>query len=171
MKLEIRIQWAFVLVFSIVLVSSISAVTYFSSKGVFDAQITYVNDQKLPHSIILNLDSKVEDSLEYDIEVIYKRENLVVGSKKIMCQRDCEAKIELKKSFFDTNQVIIRAEYDGKYYEQKLEFELEETKKNKVYIQAGAGIVADSDPKREFNETKDKASALIEALSIALDIK
>jgi len=44
-------------------------------------------------------------------------------------------------------------------------------KKNKVYIQAGAGIVADSDPKREFNETKDKASALIEALSIALDIK
>lgn len=44
-------------------------------------------------------------------------------------------------------------------------------KKDKVYIQAGAGIVADSDPKREFNETKDKAGALIEALSIALDIR
>ncbi len=41
---------------------------------------------------------------------------------------------------------------------------------NKVYIQAGAGIVADSDPEREFYETKDKAGALLQALSVALDI-
>jgi len=43
-------------------------------------------------------------------------------------------------------------------------------KKDKVYIQAGAGIVADSNSEKEFNETKDKAGALIEALGIALDI-
>ena len=40
-----------------------------------------------------------------------------------------------------------------------------------VYIQAGAGIVADSDPAREFEETKNKAGALVEALSVALEIK
>jgi anthranilate synthase component I len=39
-----------------------------------------------------------------------------------------------------------------------------------VYIQAGAGIVADSDPSREFEETKNKAGALVEALSVALEI-
>ncbi|MEX0646503.1 MAG: anthranilate synthase component I [Balneolaceae bacterium] len=39
-----------------------------------------------------------------------------------------------------------------------------------VYIQAGAGIVADSDPAREFEETKNKAGALVEALSVALEI-
>ncbi len=39
-----------------------------------------------------------------------------------------------------------------------------------VYIQAGAGIVADSDPAKEFEETKNKAGALIEALSVALEI-
>jgi anthranilate synthase component I len=39
-----------------------------------------------------------------------------------------------------------------------------------VYIQAGAGIVADSDPAKEFDETKNKAGALVEALSVALDI-
>ena len=44
-------------------------------------------------------------------------------------------------------------------------------KKDKVYIQAGAGIVADSDPKKEFEETQNKAGALIEALSVALDIQ
>ena len=39
-----------------------------------------------------------------------------------------------------------------------------------VYIQAGAGIVADSDPQKEYEETKSKAGALVEALSVALSI-
>jgi anthranilate synthase component 1 len=41
---------------------------------------------------------------------------------------------------------------------------------DKVYIQAGAGIVADSNPDMEFEETRNKAGALIEALSVALAI-
>jgi len=41
---------------------------------------------------------------------------------------------------------------------------------SKVYIQAGAGIVADSDPEKEYLETKNKAGALVEALSVALEI-
>lgn len=40
----------------------------------------------------------------------------------------------------------------------------------RVFIQAGAGIVADSDPATEFTETKNKAAALVEALSVALEI-
>ena len=42
--------------------------------------------------------------------------------------------------------------------------------KSKVYIQAGAGIVADSDPEKEYIETQNKAGALVEALSVALSI-
>jgi len=42
---------------------------------------------------------------------------------------------------------------------------------NKAYIQAGAGIVADSDPTKEYEETQNKAGALIQALSVALDIQ
>ncbi len=41
----------------------------------------------------------------------------------------------------------------------------------KVYIQAGAGIVADSNPHNEFVETQNKAGALVQALSVALDIQ
>ena len=37
----------------------------------------------------------------------------------------------------------------------------------RAYIQAGAGIVADSDPSAEYQETCDKASALISALGMA----
>jgi anthranilate synthase component I len=40
-------------------------------------------------------------------------------------------------------------------------------KNNKVFIQAGAGIVADSDPITEYEETQNKAKALIKAVSLA----
>ena len=40
-------------------------------------------------------------------------------------------------------------------------------KDGKAYVQAGAGIVADSDPSAEYRETCDKASALIRALKMA----
>jgi len=36
-----------------------------------------------------------------------------------------------------------------------------------VYVQAGAGIVADSDPHREYEETINKAKALVRAIEIA----
>ena len=35
---------------------------------------------------------------------------------------------------------------------------------NDVYFQAGGGIIADSDPAAEYDETIDKARALIRAL-------
>ena len=40
-------------------------------------------------------------------------------------------------------------------------------KGRKAYFQAGAGIVADSDPHREFEETVNKATALRTAVSLA----
>ena len=38
------------------------------------------------------------------------------------------------------------------------------TKKNKCYVQAGAGIVADSKPLNEYKETINKAKALLKSL-------
>jgi len=39
-------------------------------------------------------------------------------------------------------------------------------KENEVFIQAGAGIVADSDPEREYKETENKVKALIRAVEM-----
>ena len=36
-----------------------------------------------------------------------------------------------------------------------------------AYVQAGAGIVADSNPAAEYEETRDKARAVIRALELA----
>jgi anthranilate synthase component 1 len=39
--------------------------------------------------------------------------------------------------------------------------------KGKAYVQAGAGIVADSDPAMEFEECMNKAKALLRAVEMA----
>lgn len=41
---------------------------------------------------------------------------------------------------------------------------------SEIYIQAGAGIVADSNPENEYQETLNKAKALVEALNVALKL-
>ena len=38
-------------------------------------------------------------------------------------------------------------------------------KDKKIYVQAGAGIVADSNPKNEYKETVNKAKALLKAIN------
>ena len=38
---------------------------------------------------------------------------------------------------------------------------------NDAYIQAGAGIVADSVPEREYEETLNKAKGLLKAIELA----
>ena len=43
-------------------------------------------------------------------------------------------------------------------------------KDKSMYVQAGAGIVADSNPESEYQECKSKASALFNAAQDALDI-
>jgi len=40
-------------------------------------------------------------------------------------------------------------------------------RRGKAYVQAGAGIVADSDPQKEFEECMNKAKALIRAVEMA----
>ncbi|MCX5827033.1 MAG: chorismate-binding protein, partial [Deltaproteobacteria bacterium] len=40
-------------------------------------------------------------------------------------------------------------------------------KDKRIYIQAGAGIVADSDPDAEYQETKSKAAGMLRAIRLA----
>ena len=44
-------------------------------------------------------------------------------------------------------------------------------KNDRVYIQAGGGIVADSDPGAEYEESVNKARAMIRALSAAREFE
>ena len=69
--------------------------------------------------------------------------------------------------FEDINEIFEATRYHSLIIEKKtLPKDLEiiaETKNKKLYIQAGGGIVYDSDPEKEYQETINKANALIAA--------
>jgi len=44
-------------------------------------------------------------------------------------------------------------------------------KNDRVYVSAGAGIVADSIPEKEYNESQNKARAMFEALERAQEVE
>jgi anthranilate synthase component 1 len=44
-------------------------------------------------------------------------------------------------------------------------------KNGRVYIQAGGGVVADSDPAAEYEESVNKARAMVRALAAARDFE
>ncbi len=116
--------WTGIVFFMLVLVGTISAVTYLNSNGVFDASVIYVNDMKLPYSVIIGLENNVNSELKYNIEVIYIKENLVVESKTLNCAGSCETKIEFRRVFFGDYKVLITAKHDGKNYRKRLTFTL-----------------------------------------------
>lgn len=113
------------LLFLIFLITSLSAVTYLSSEGVFDAKITYVNNVKLPYSVILSVEGLVDQKINYEIEVIYDKLNLVVSSETIDCIGKCEVKLPLRKIFFDEYSIVIRSRINGKFYEKLIYFDLQ----------------------------------------------
>lgn len=73
MKADLKRELVFLISLVIFIISSLSAVTYFNSSGIFDADIIYINDDKLPYNVILGLETQVESDLDYNIEIIYKK--------------------------------------------------------------------------------------------------
>ena len=112
----------------IIIISSISAITYFNSEDIFDAKVTYINNQKIPYSIILNLKNKINQDLDYSVEILYSKKNLVVATDKFNCKNECERKLIINKIFFDKYKVIITTKFEGKYYKKELNFKLEKSK-------------------------------------------
>ena len=43
--------------------------------------------------------------------------------------------------------------------------------KRKVFVRSGAGIVADSDPEKEFQECINKAKASLKALEVSQEVE
>jgi len=114
-----------IIVFVLILVGTISGVNYFSSEGIFDAKILGVNNDKSPFSVSLEIDTKVSEKLTYELEVIYKRENLVIGRDYLSCKGICGDELILSKAFFDEHELVIRTNYNGKLYEKKIDFDFD----------------------------------------------
>ena len=66
---------------------------------------------------------------------------------------------------FEESKSLFSSLMEGKFNESAIIEILEALiKNNKFYVQAGAGIVADSKPEKEYAETINKAKALMKAV-------
>jgi hypothetical protein len=123
MKLKFKLfeDWTIVFFIIIILVSTISGIKYFDSQEVFDAKILQQN-QLGEFSIDLQIENKINTQLDFEIETIYKRGNIVIDTQSVRCNSICDSTIVIDKIFFDKYDIIIKTFYEGRGYQKKLSF-------------------------------------------------
>ena len=129
--------------------------------------------QILRYSKIMHIFSEVEGELKDGLDAFDAVESLrpagtLSGAPKI---RACQIIDELEKTPRGVyGGALGYVDFNGNL-DTCIAIRMAVKKGNKVYVQAGAGIVADSDPKSEYLETYNKALAVINAVKNAGEVE
>lgn len=129
--------------------------------------------QILRYSKIMHICSEVEGELKDGLDAFDAVESLLPagtlsGAPKI---RACQIIDELEKTPRGVyGGALGYVDFNGNL-DTCIAIRMAVKKGNKVYVQAGAGIVADSDPKSEYLETYNKALAVINAVKNAGEVE
>ena len=129
--------------------------------------------QILRYSKIMHICSEVEGELKDGLDAVDAVESLLPagtlsGAPKI---RACQIIDELEKTPRGVyGGALGYVDFNGNL-DTCIAIRMAVKKGNKVYVQAGAGIVADSDPKSEYLETYNKALAVINAVKNAGEVE
>ncbi|MCA9497236.1 MAG: DNRLRE domain-containing protein [Nanoarchaeota archaeon] len=125
-----------ILIFCTIFLSSlVFSVTYSPSKNVFNGKIIDIYDTGDYNYILdLELNNLIDGEFKYDVEIIYSKENLVVGKEAFTCPKTCSKSVNIEKTFFGDYEIHIRAKSNKNYYEKNLEFSLKQEEKNKYQI-------------------------------------
>ncbi|MDA3854768.1 MAG: hypothetical protein PF569_00815 [Candidatus Woesearchaeota archaeon] len=126
MNLNFLKKLILVLITTLIFFSTINSVNYNPSNNIFDSEIIDVFDiGDYEYYVNLNIETLIDKNLDYDIEILYDSENLVVGSNSFSCSSYCERNIQISKVFFGNYKIIIRTKYNNKYYEKILNFKID----------------------------------------------
>ncbi|MEM6603811.1 MAG: chorismate-binding protein, partial [Pseudomonadota bacterium] len=122
------------------------------------------------YSHVMHIVSNVEGILKEDydfLDAIFTAlpAGTVSGAPKIRAMEIINELEPEKRSFYAGGIGYFSGNGDGDF---ALMLRTGLIKDQKLYIQAGAGVVADSVPEKEYTETVNKAGALIKAAAIAL---
>lgn len=92
----------------------------------FDSKITYINGDKAPYYVLLEVNNFDGLETDYQFEILYPKKNLVIGSEQIICSQEiCEVKVFLKKAFFEDLEVVVSGKRGSSFQSQNLDFLLE----------------------------------------------
>ncbi len=113
--------------------------------------------------IVSNVTGTLKESVRFrDLLKALFPGGTISGCPKIRCLEIIDALEPVRRHFY--TGALGYVSRDGKM-DFNLLIRTALVKNKRVYIQAGAGIVADSDPSREYEETIHKAQALLETFS------
>ena len=120
------------------------------------------------HHIVSNIQGRVKSSVgPVDIIQSLFPGGTITGCPKIRCMQIIDELEPVRRSIYTGS--IGYMEYNGNM-DFNIVIRTILKMKNKLFFQAGAGIVADSVPGREYYETLHKAAALIEAITKQGDV-
>ena len=120
------------------------------------------------YSHVWHIVSKVTGELREDIKFIDILRacfpgGTITGCPKVRCMEIIEELEPVRRGIYTGSMGYIG--YDGRI-DLNIIIRSALVKNGKIYFYAGAGIVADSDPEREYEETLFKAEAIMEALRL-----
>ncbi len=117
------------------------------------------------YSHVMHIVSNVEGALKEDVDAIDALiagfpAGTVSGAPKIRAMEIIDTLEEEQRSFYGGTVGYISA---GGDMDTAIALRTALVHNDTIYLQAGGGVVADSDPEAEFMETENKAGALVAA--------
>ncbi len=121
------------------------------------------------YSHVWHIVSKVVGELKDDVKFIDTLRacfpgGTITGCPKVRCMEIIEELEPVRRGIYTGSMGYIG--YDGRV-DLNIIIRSALVKGGKIYFNAGAGIVADSDPEREYEETLFKAEAIMQALNLS----
>jgi anthranilate synthase component 1 len=125
------------------------------------------------YSHVQHLVSTVKGALKEDLDALHAylasmNMGTLTGAPKIEAMKLIRNAEKNKRGFYGGSVGYITPSGD---FDSCIVIRTMKLKNNKAYIRAGAGIVYDSIPKKEFNETNKKAQACLRAINLAGGLK
>ena len=133
--MKISLRNILIVLSTILSLFSFYGVTYQVSDGLFViSHIEPIFDES-GYYLDLDVQKEVDEEITFDVEVINKEENLVIGTKKFSCDSTtCSQKISLGRTIFGEHEISIITKYQRYFYKQKKKFFLEEQKNEKYTL-------------------------------------
>jgi len=133
--------------------------------SVTPTQFKYIENYSHVMHIVTNLESSLaEDKSNSDLIKATFPAGTLTGAPKVRAMEIIDELEVSRRGFY--GGAVANIDFNGNF-DSCISIRTVLVKDNKAYVQAGAGIVADSVPENEYDECINKASALLKAIQFA----
>ena len=128
-------------------------------------ELMYVERYSHVMHLVSSLEGRLRDGLDaLDAFAACFPAGTLSGAPKVRAMQIIEELEPVRRGIYGGS--VLYADFAGNF-DSCIAIRTMLVRKGKAYVQAGAGIVADSDPQKEFEECMNKAKALIRAVEMA----